>query len=133
MSKKIKPTKDPFIKYYILWPIQDLGEELVSAIKWGWRKLTGAWWCDHCETYHGRRVHKFIYHPNLTEKITNTIVGKPIEDSNVCSLGRDAKLDPGNVEAAAKGLEVMAKQTVQAAKAISDARNNPTNFVKGPS
>lgn len=90
-DKKQKPTKDSFIEYYILWPIQDLGEELVSAIKWVWRRMSGAWWCEHCETYHGRRVHKFLYKPTIVDKVACALSARCAEDKHMCSLGRDAK------------------------------------------
>lgn len=79
-----KPTKDPFIKYYIIWPIENVIESIIDFFKGIWHKLTGAWWCDHCETYHGRRVHKFTYYNHHV---------KPSQEYYVCSLGRDAILN----------------------------------------
>lgn len=83
MSKKPQPTKDPFIKYYILWPIESVIESVIGFFRWVWRTITGAWWCDHCETYHGRRVHKFTYY---NYHVT------PRQEYYMCSLGRDAKM-----------------------------------------
>jgi len=89
-----------------------------------WRKLTGAWWCDHCETYHGRRVHKFMYH----DFVCNTHI-----DKYMCSLGRNAMLAERrsyedlltaeakieHIKQAANGLNNMAKQVAQAARDIN--------------
>lgn len=80
-SRKEKPEKDSFIEYYILNPIIDIGDLIVTFFKWCWLKATGAWWCHHCSKWHGRRVRKYIYH----DIICNTHI-----DRNICSLGRDA-------------------------------------------
>ena len=130
-----KPDKDPFIKYYILWPIQSLGEELFSAIKWVWRKLSGAWWCDHCETYHGRRVHRFLLKPNEVQETLKK--WGYYEDKYVCSLWKDthkwhmesspyddlqdtkAKIETDNIKQAGSVLSNIAKQAAQAAQDIN--------------
>ena len=90
-KNKQKPTKDPFIKYYIVWPIQSRVETITNYFKRKWRKLTGAWWCDYCEAYHGRRVHKFICKLSFQEKVANSLVGKSLENKNMCSLWKDAQ------------------------------------------
>lgn len=91
MSKKQqRPTKDPFIKYYILWPIENVLESILDFFRWVWRTITGAWWCDHCETYHCRRVHKFLVKPNVVQLFLKSI--DRYEDQYVCSLGRDKLL-----------------------------------------
>jgi len=82
-DKKQKPTKDPFIMFYIVWPIENAIEAIIDFFKGLWRKFTGAWWCDHCETYHGRRVHRFMYFRHAVD---------PRGEHYMCSLGRDAKL-----------------------------------------
>ena len=92
MSKKQKPTKDSFIEFYIVWPILDIGEAILRGSQWVVNKLTGAWWCDYCNKYHGRRVHKFTYTPSLANKIVGAITAQPVGDKYVCSLGRDDRL-----------------------------------------
>lgn len=86
MSKqKQKPDKDPWFLFYIVWPILDGVDVIVGATKWAWRKLTSAWWCDHCETYHTRRTHKFIYVGKVQR------LREALQNPNkiyVCSLGK---------------------------------------------
>lgn len=90
-DKKQKPTKDSFIKYYILWPIQNFIESIAIFFKKIWRRITGAWWCEHCETYHGRRVHRFYWNDwKAQQYLART-------EHMICSLGRDARKWDTNV------------------------------------
>lgn len=75
-----KPTQDSFIEFYIVWPIQNLFESINEGIRKTYRKLTGKWWCEHCEKYHGRRVHKFHWY-------SPCVLGRT--DHLVCSLWKD--------------------------------------------
>lgn len=77
--RKQKPEKDSFIEFYIIWPIQDAVQAVAEFIRGITRRITGAWWCGHCKTYHGRRVHK--YHIQKQGFLS-------LYDSDVCSLGR---------------------------------------------
>jgi len=58
-----KPRKRPFFKFY--------AQEILSTWIDGWENLmhlgwlfvewfAGLWYCEHCTTYHGRRVDKHI-------------------------------------------------------------------------
>ena len=92
-TNKPKPETTPFFRYYFIDPIQDFGWELQDALVGLWHWFTDAWYCDYCHKYHGRRVAKFTITQAPVQKIVNAIVGQPIEDLHVCSLGRDAQLN----------------------------------------
>lgn len=72
-NNKDKPTKDSFFKFYIVWPLLNVGEDIRHCTVGAWRWFTGAWYCEHCERYHGRRVHKY-----------------DLGDWPVCSIGLEA-------------------------------------------
>ena len=61
VKQEQKPEQIPWFDYYIKRPLQGVydlcaqaGEEILEV----WYTLTGAWYCSHCEKYHGRRVYK---------------------------------------------------------------------------
>lgn len=78
----MKPDKVPFFEFYIA-PIGDAVCNLVTSL---WHLIIGAWWCDHCGKYHGRRVRQFR-------------IFKPFSAyDNVCSLGVAARKKEGQHE-----------------------------------
>lgn len=130
-KNKQKPTKDSFIKFYIVWPIQNRLKDVTNFFKWVWRKITGAWWCDHCNKCHGRRVHKFQLHSNL-ELGYGISAYKPC----VCSLGmhrrwtidssplKDIQSAKAKIDTAVVNVKRLSENLQQVADDIAKARGD---------
>lgn len=66
MQKEVKqdqkPEQIPFFEYYFMAPLRSIRrsirEHIVEEAQEIYYTLTGAWYCSHCEKYHGRRVYK---------------------------------------------------------------------------
>lgn len=87
-----KPETTPFFSYYLIDPIQGLGWEITDAMESFWHWVTGAWYCNYCKRYHGRRITKYTIKPSPIKKLLVTLADRPLKDLQVCSLGRDAEL-----------------------------------------
>lgn len=73
-ESKLGPIeKEPFVEFYIM-PVVDAFREFFEDV---WHKVSGAWWCDYCKRYHGRRVSSY------------KVLG-PFVNATVCSRGHDA-------------------------------------------
>ena len=77
-DKSPLPYKDSFIRFYVLRPIARLVLAIASLLVSFWHAVTGAWYCDYCQKWHGRRVHKRIMRP-----VTVFAVG----ETTCCSKG----------------------------------------------
>ena len=75
-----KPETAPLFRYYFIEPIQDLGWEILDTLECFWRWFTGAWYCDHCKKYHGRRVTKYTIKPSPIEKPSEAIADRAAKD-----------------------------------------------------
>lgn len=91
-NKKQKPTKDPFILYYIIWPLKGacvaFGEFIISV----WERINGKWYCSHCKKLHGRRVHRWYHIPSPEEQEMEAAGAICLKDRYICSLGLDKVL-----------------------------------------
>lgn len=76
-----KPETIPFFKFYIVKPVKAIIRAIRDAAVNAHRMLSGAWYCEYCQKYHGRRVCKYKY--NKYEHGMWSIAYR-------CSLGEEA-------------------------------------------
>lgn len=89
-----KPEQTSFLRFYLLDPVSDLGAELADVLQGIWHRLCGAWWCDHCQRYHGRRVKRWdILHSSLRSRPCISLNEVELNTRSVCSLGFQAHQD----------------------------------------
>lgn len=101
-TTNLKPDKVPWFGMYIADPLQGVWYAVTRRVTTLYHKLIGAWYCEYCHKYHGRRVYKYkILRTNIDEIRCGCGSTEPVEPKTVmgmsfgmhryvCSLGADA-------------------------------------------
>lgn len=79
---------DNWFIFYIVRPIQDIGELVGHAFGNLWNAIIGGWYCTYCCTYHSRRVISYRYRYTKDKKDIEVSIG--IVGNTCCSKGIDA-------------------------------------------